>query len=56
LGEGLWVQLFLHYVDAEGDYTEYAMDQRERLGPVSLPLEKRPGINLPARGMKPSKP
>jgi hypothetical protein len=50
LPEGLWVQVFLHYVDANGPYTEYALDQRERLGPVSLPVKDRPGINLPARG------
>jgi len=49
LEKGVWVQVFLHYVDANGDYTEYALDRRERLGPVSLPVENRPGINLPAR-------
>ena len=49
LEKGVWVQVFLHYVDANGDYTDYALDQRERLGPVSLPVENRPGVNLPAR-------
>jgi hypothetical protein len=43
------VQLFLHYVDANGDYKDYAFDRRERLGPVSLPVKDRPGINLPKR-------
>lgn len=52
LEKGLWVQLFLHYVDAEGDYTEYAMDQRDRIGPVDLPVNDRPGINLPKRDGK----
>ncbi len=49
LEKGLWIQVFLHYVDANGDFTGYALDQRERLGPVSLPVKDRPGINLPAR-------
>jgi len=54
LAQGIWVQLFLHYVDANGDFTDYALDQRERLGPVSLPVEKRPGVNLPARTADPT--
>ncbi len=54
LETGVWVQVFLHYVDANGEYTDYALDQRERLGPVSLPVEQRPGINLPARDGKPA--
>ncbi|MEE4173434.1 MAG: hypothetical protein V2I57_04200 [Xanthomonadales bacterium] len=54
LEKGLWIQVFLHYVDANGDYTAYALDQRERLGPVSLPVKDRPGINLPARGEGPA--
>jgi hypothetical protein len=49
LTNGVWVQVFLHYVDANGDFTEFALDQRERLGPVSLPVENRPGVNLPRR-------
>jgi hypothetical protein len=49
LQKGIWLQLFLHYVDADGDYTDYAFDQRERLGPVSLPVKERAGINLPKR-------
>lgn len=52
LEKGLWVQLFLHYVDANGEFTDYALDQRERLGPVSLPVQDRPGINLPRRAGK----
>ena len=54
LGQGLWVQVFLHYVDANGPYTDYALDRRERLGPVSLPVENRPGINLPNRDGEPA--
>ncbi len=49
LKSGFWVQLFLHYVDANGAFTAYEFDQRERLGPVSQPLKERPGINLPIR-------
>ena len=49
LEKGLWLQLFLHYVDADGDYPDYVFDKRGRLGPVSLPLKNRPGINLPDR-------
>jgi len=54
LTSGVWVQLFLHYVDANGEFTGYALDQRERLGPVSLPVKDRPGINLPRRQGKPA--
>jgi hypothetical protein len=54
LERGVWIQVFLHYVDANGPYTSYALDQRERLGPVSLPVQDRPGINLPARGAEPA--
>lgn len=49
LEKGVWVQVFLHYVDAHGAFTDYALDRRERLGPVSLPVRDRPGINLPNR-------
>lgn len=49
LSKGLWLQLFLHYVDANGEFKNYDLDQRERLGPVSQPLKDRPGINLPNR-------
>ena len=49
LAAGVWIQLFLHYVDANGAYTDYALDQRERLGPVSLAREASPGVNLPRR-------
>ena len=37
------------FVNAEGEFTDYGYDQRERLGPVSLPVQDRPGINLPKR-------
>lgn len=49
LERGVWVQVFLHYVDANGPFTDYALDRRERLGPVSLPVDNRPGVNLPNR-------
>ena len=28
-----WVQTFLHYVDAHGEYTDFKFDGRERIGP-----------------------
>jgi hypothetical protein len=39
-----WVQLFLHYVDAEGAYAHYRYDGRPRLGPFNIRTEQR---NLP---------
>lgn len=41
------VQAFLHYVDANGPYSEYQFDQRQSLAlppPTSAPTQKRPYI------------
>ena len=54
LGSGLWLQLFLHYVSADGEYTDYATDQRERIGPVSLAVHRPQGINMPERAQQKS--
>ena len=54
LDAGLWLQLFLHYVSADGPYTDYAKDQRERIGPVSLAVHRPQGINMPKRAQQQS--
>ena len=40
-----WVQVFLHYVDAEGPYTAFKLDGRDALGPFDPTRDKR--RNLP---------
>ncbi|MGH8083770.1 MAG: DUF6817 domain-containing protein [Lysobacter sp.] len=34
LPQGIWCQLFFHFVDADGEMTEHRFDGRGRLGPV----------------------
>lgn len=36
-----WVQLFLHYVDAHGDYTAYKFDGRGYIGPFDPATQRR---------------
>lgn len=50
-----WIQVFLHYVRADGDYAEYRFDGRERIGPFdpsrqrrALPADKA-GAHLPGK-------
>ena len=49
---GEWqVQVFFHYVDANGPHKEYAYDKRESLG--SLPLSRRPVYEEEEEEVKP---
>ncbi|HEX5339619.1 MAG TPA: SEC-C domain-containing protein [Gammaproteobacteria bacterium] len=36
-----WVQTFLHYVDADGEYTDFKFDGRERIGPFDKQTMQR---------------
>jgi hypothetical protein len=36
-----WVQTFLHYVDANGQYTDFKFDGRERIGPFDRQTMQR---------------
>jgi SEC-C motif len=36
-----WVQTFLHYVDANGQYTDFKFDGRERIGPFDKQTMQR---------------
>jgi len=36
-----WVQTFLHYVDANGQYTDFERDGRERIGPFDKQTMRR---------------
>ena len=36
-----WVQTFLHYVDADGDYSDFKFDGRERIGPFDKATMRR---------------
>lgn len=36
-----WVQVFLHYVRADGAYTEFKFDGRERIGPFDKRRQRR---------------
>lgn len=49
-----WVQVFLHYVDAEGPYTEFKFDGRDAIGPFDPTRDKR--RNLPPPLPQPSDP
>jgi hypothetical protein len=42
-----WVQVFLHYVRADGPYTEFKFDGRERIGPFDKRKQRR-AIDAPA--------
>lgn len=35
LQSGYWLQLFLHYVEADGEYANYRYDKRQRIGPTA---------------------
>ncbi|MGH8279156.1 MAG: YecA family protein [Gammaproteobacteria bacterium] len=58
-----WVQTFLHYVDAHGQYTDFKFDGRERIGPFDKltmqrkfqrPASATPGdLGTPAPGEGP---
>lgn len=36
-----WVQTFLHYVDANGQFTDFKFDGRERIGPFDMKTMQR---------------
>ena len=49
-----WLQAFLHYVDAQGDYARFKFDGRERIGAFDWRTGKR--ANLPPPEPRPSDP
>ena len=49
-----WVQLFLHYVDAEGPYTDFKFDGRDALGAFDPTRDQR--RNLPPPSPQPTDP
>jgi len=42
-----WLQLFLHYVAADGDYARFKFDGRERIGPFDPRKDKRVALLPP---------